>query len=300
MRIIVTGASGFLGQAVLPLLAGHDVVATDLTLSPGVAGLPGDIADPQLQAALFADGCDAVLHLASMPGAAVAADPARGWQVNLHAVHDLAAQAARAGNRPRFVFASSIAVLGELPPDRLVDDATPLAPASDYGALKAMAECWLARQHRTGALSVVSLRLPGLVARPGAGEGFGSAFLSTMFGAIAAGRRVDLPVSATATPWLMSGRIAAANMVHALGVPDSALPDSRCLTLPALRPQMAELVAAIADHAGTRPDVHYQRQPAIEQEFAAYPPLRSRAAVAAGFRSDETLAALVAHALESG
>ena len=27
--------------------------------------------------------------------------------------------------------------------------------------------------------------------------------------------------------------------------------------------QMAELVAAIADHAGTRPDVHYQRQPAI-------------------------------------
>ncbi|MDP3908644.1 NAD-dependent epimerase/dehydratase family protein [Novosphingobium sp.] len=298
MRIIVTGASGFLGQAVLPLLAGHDVVATDLMLSPGVIGVPGDIADPQLQAALFADGCDAVLHLASMPGAAVAANPARGWQVNLHAAHDLAAQAARAGNRPRFVFASSIAVLGELPPDRSVDDATPLAPVSDYGALKAMAECWLARQHRTGALSVISLRLPGLVARPGAGEGFGSAFLSTMFGAIAAGRHVELPVSAAATPWLMSVRIAADNMVHALGVPDLTLPDIRALTLPALRPRMAELVAAIAAHAGTQPQVHYNRQAAVEQAFAAYPPLCSQAAIAAGFRSDETLAALVAHAME--
>lgn len=297
MRIVLTGAGGFLGKAVVPLLGGHEVIATDRMLPKGYDGLEGDLTDRGFVRELLGSGCDAVLHLASMPGAAVASDPERGWQVNLEGLRLLASEAARAGNRPKFVYASSIAVFGDLDPAVPVDDDTAVLPASHYGALKAMGECWLATQHQNRALSAISLRLPGIVARPGAGAGFGSAFLSEIFFAIAQERSFTLPVSPHGTSWLMSVQMAARNMVHALEALDRPdLPPGRALTLPALRVDMARLAGAIARHFGKAPDVVYMPIAEVERAFASYPPLQARAALRAGFLPDESLAKLVAAA----
>ncbi|PTS84497.1 epimerase, partial [Sphingomonas sp. HMWF008] len=105
MRVIVTGAAGFLGQQVVARLsARHDVVATDLAPCPGPAAVMGDLGDAGTLDRLFATPCDAVIHLATMPGGACESDPERGWRVNVDTTQALIAAAMHGGAR-RFVYA---------------------------------------------------------------------------------------------------------------------------------------------------------------------------------------------------
>ena len=298
MRVIVTGAAGFLGQQVVARLAQrHDVVATDLVPCPAPAAIVGDLSDAETLARLFATPCDAVIHLATLPGGACESDPALGWHVNIDATQALIAAAIRHGAR-RFVYASSIAVFGDVAERVQVDDDTPLRPAMLYGGHKAMIEAWLGTLGRRGELSALALRLPGLVARPDDGAGLKSAFLSDLFRAARDGQSLCLPVSATATSWLMSVRCAADNIVHALGRGGQDEPDGAALTLPALRVEMARLVDALERRTGRTLAVEYCPDPAIERGFGAYPPLRTQTADARGFAYDGDLDRLVARALE--
>ncbi|OYY91642.1 MAG: epimerase [Sphingomonas sp. 28-66-16] len=293
-RIVVTGAGGFVGQALLRALGpDHDVLAIDHRLN-GHAGLEGDLGDPALLAAAFSKRCEAVVHLATVPGGAAEADPARAKQVNVDAAMALIDAAAQAGRCPRFVFASSIAVFGDpLPP--LVDDATPIAPTMVYGAHKAMMEQWIATQTRRGAISGVSLRLPGIVARPLGPSGMKSAFISNLFHALHARTPIVLPVSPGATLWLMSVTRCAANIVHALGIEATG-----SVTLPALRSAMGDLVSAIARATGCGPGlVDYAPDAAIEAVFGRQPPLSTPRADALGFTDDDAIDSLVASALST-
>ena len=291
MRIVVTGGGGFVGRALVNALDGHDVVAVDTDLR-GRPGVEGDLCDHEILACAFAQGCDAVVHLATVPGGAAEADPALAKRINLDATMALIETAANTGARPRFVFASSIAVLGDsLPP--LIDDATPLAPRMIYGAHKAMMEQWIGLQTRRGAISGVSLRLPGIVARPRAPSGMKSAFMSDVFHASASGEALVLPVSCGATMWLMSVERVVANLAHAL-----AIEATGSITLPALRVSMAELVAAITRATGTDPGlITYQPDPVLEAGFGRQPLLVTPCADALGFVPDKSLADLVGSAL---
>jgi nucleoside-diphosphate-sugar epimerase len=85
------------------------------------------------------------------------------------------------------VFASSVAVYGALGPDH-VHESQPPRPALSYGAHKLMAEIELADLSRRGTLDAVSLRLPGIVARPPSESGHGSAFMSLVMHKVAAGQ----------------------------------------------------------------------------------------------------------------
>ena len=122
MRVLLTGAGGFIGSRVDAALraAGHDVVAVDALL-PAVHGSnpvlpPGcrrvDIRDGEALAPLL-DGVHLVCHQAAMVGAGVdAADaPAYGGH-NDFATTVLLAQMFAAGVR-RLVLASSMVVYGQ-------------------------------------------------------------------------------------------------------------------------------------------------------------------------------------------
>ncbi len=298
MRVIVTGAAGFLGrQVVARLTARHDVVRTDLVPCPAPEAIIGDLADPETLARLFATPADAVVHLATLPGGACEADPQRGWRINVDATQALAAAAVRHGVR-RFVYASSIAVFSDVAERDHVDDATPLRPAMLYGGHKAMIEAWLATLKRRGDLDPIALRLPGLVARPGDGAGLKSAFLSNLFLAARDRQPIALPISATATSWLMSVRCAAENIIHALERGGGDEPDGAAITLPALRVGMVELVEGLTRQTGHAVQVAYAPEPAIEHAFGSYPPLSTPTADALGFVHDGDIDRLVAHALE--
>ena len=162
MRIVITGAGGFVGRSLVQKLAGrHEIVAVD-THPVGIGAIEeviGDLGDPSVLARAFARPCNAVIHLATVPGGAAERNPAEAKRVNIDATMALIDAAAASGGRPRFVFASSIAVFGDpLPPH--VDDSTPLAPQMVYGAHKAMMETWISTQSRRGAIDGISLRLP--------------------------------------------------------------------------------------------------------------------------------------------
>lgn len=122
MRVLLTGAAGFIGSRVDAALraAGHDVVGVDLLL-PAAHGpnalLPKgcrrvDVRDAEALAPLL-DGVDLVCHQAAMVGAGVdAADaPAYGGH-NDFATTVLLAQMFAAGVR-RLVLASSMVVYGQ-------------------------------------------------------------------------------------------------------------------------------------------------------------------------------------------
>lgn len=186
MRIIITGGGGFVGLALASALEGqHDLVLVDHKLGTRT-GVVGNLCDPATIDRAFAGGCDAVVHLATVPGGAAEQDPMTAKNVNIDATMALAEAAAQSGASPRFIFASSIAVFGD-PLPAFVDDNTPLAPRMIYGAHKALMEQWLATQTRRGAISALSLRLPGIIARPRGPSGMKSAFMSDVFHALKAG-----------------------------------------------------------------------------------------------------------------
>jgi D-erythronate 2-dehydrogenase len=292
MRIIITGAGGFVGRVLLTALNdGHDVVALDTRLG-SLAGIEGDLCDPDVLDRAFAGGCDAVIHLATVPGGAAEQDPETAKRVNVDGTMALIEASARAGSTPRFIFASSIAVFGDPLPAH-VDDDTALAPKMLYGAHKAMMEEWIATQTRRGAISGLSLRFPGILARPRGPSGMKSAFMSNVFHDLKAGEAISLPVSPGATMWLMSVSQLVSNLLHALNGDATG-----SITLPALRVTMAELVANVANATGADPGLaSYAPDPEIQAGFGNQPPLTTARADTLGFRHDGTVTQLVESAL---
>jgi nucleoside-diphosphate-sugar epimerase len=303
MKVLVTGAGGFVGRHLVAAMSGRfDVTAVDADLSaltpgPGLRLCTGDLSDASVRRAAIDGGIDGVVHLAAVPGGAAEADPALSRRVNIDATLDLLDACAASGRVPRFVFASTIAVFGESFPSAGVDDATPVAPRLIYGAHKAMIETMVGALTRRGAIDGVALRLPGLIARPAGPSGLKSAFMSEVFHALKAGRRFTCPVSPASTLWLMSVRCCAANLIHALTLEGAALPPSRVLTLPALRRTMAELVGEVAEYCQADPScVDYHPDEALQVAFGSQPKLATKLADACGFHHDGSLQSLVASA----
>lgn len=113
MKILVTGASGFIGSALCEELSrhGHAVRALDLAPPPPDLALPvealqGDVTDPDT-CARAVQGCQAICHLAARVGDW---GPAQGYfDVNVGGTEALLG-AARSADVGRFVLVSSLAV----------------------------------------------------------------------------------------------------------------------------------------------------------------------------------------------
>ena len=302
MTIVVTGAGGFVGRELVRHLLqdGHPVVAIDTAaggIPYGSRAVAGDLGEAAVRAEALAGGCTALIHLATVPGGAAEADPAASRRINVDAMYDLLLEAAAANPGLRVVYASSIAVLGDPLPAQ-VDDATPLSPRLIYGGHKAMMEHAVALLSNRGLIDGVTIRLPGILARPQGPSGMKSAFMSDLFHALKAGQPFVCPVSTGATIWAQSLSRCAANFVHALSLDTALLPPTRAVTLPALRIGMGDLAAEIARQCAVSAElVTYRPDAALEAAFGTQPPLATPAADRAGFAHDGNLARLVASAL---
>lgn len=304
MRVLVTGAAGFIGHELIRTLAqrGHAVIALD-ALAPAIpvdASVTGDIRERAVRARALAAAPEAVIHLASVPGAAAEADPELSEAINLDASLALLRESAAVRPGLRWVQASTIAVYGQALPSGGVDDETPHGPRMIYGLHKAMVETAVGTYSRRGSIDGISLRLPGVVARPRAASGLRSAFMSNVFHALAADEDIEVPVSPQATLWLMSLTRACEALARALSLDTSAAPEGRAITVPALRVRFDELVTALSARLGVAVSrVSYRMDADLQAAMGAYPPLRTPAAERLGLDRAESLDHLVASALRT-
>lgn len=173
-RVLVTGASGFIGRALVPALAkaGFDVraAARDPKLidnnRPGIeAVLMPDLRSGHVDWAQLLAGCDFVVHLAGIAHASSAISDADYHAVNGNAVGALA-QAARAAGVKRFIYVSSVRAQTGPVREGVIDEASPPRPTDAYGRAKLAGENALAEALAGASTDWVTLR-PVLVYGPG-------------------------------------------------------------------------------------------------------------------------------------
>lgn len=312
---VVTGAEGFVGGCFvrrllakglggqrierLTLLDTHFATAPD---DARIRQLAGSIADQALRRQALAEPVDAVFHLASIPGGEAERNYNLGRAVNLEATLGLLEDLREQAQPPRFVFASTVAVYGETLPPVVTEETLP-APALSYGAQKLVGEILVADAARKGWVQGCSLRLPGVVARPGDGAGLISAFMSQIFWKLRDGMPITVPVSADGTAWWISVGACVDNLLHAATLDPASLSSRRVVQMPVLRLSMADVVAALAARFGADRTglVTYEPDVFVQANFASYPPIETPRALALGFKHDGTAAGLVARAmLEEG
>jgi nucleoside-diphosphate-sugar epimerase len=170
MKVLVTGANGFIGRGLVVYLSacGCDVVPVVRRLSGVVGERVLDLEDGDAWRAALED-CDSVVDLAGRAHVMheTAADPAQAFKTaNVDNTLTVARYAAAAGV-PRFVFLSSVKVNGErTQPGRCFHADDKPDPQDDYARSKLAAEeALFALSAQTG-LEVVVIR-PPLVYGPG-------------------------------------------------------------------------------------------------------------------------------------
>jgi len=178
VRILVTGADGFVGAALCPALAaaGHTVIAATRRGEHTEQGWErralGDLGSGPIPASLF-DAIDTVIHLAARVHVMRdrSTNPlAEFRRVNVEGTRRLVYAAAEAGVR-RFALLSSIKVNGEVSPGRPFTESDPPHPGDAYGLSKFEAEAVLTAAAAKTGIATVVIRAP-LVYGPGVRANF--------------------------------------------------------------------------------------------------------------------------------
>ena len=191
MKVLVTGAGGFIGRYLVPALAdkGHAVVATDLLVpkyaisSEQLAWSPLDVARPDsVYKMVLSERPDAVIHLVSWLAGPCEADPRRGWEINFLSTQYLLDAGIAAGLK-RFVFSSSISVFGKGLPEPVRDDAVK-EPVTMYGQTKLACEHLLRWYKNKHGIEVGAVRFPWVYG-PGRETGITAMYSSKLLDALA-------------------------------------------------------------------------------------------------------------------
>jgi nucleoside-diphosphate-sugar epimerase len=165
MKILVTGAGGFIGSALCEELAAQDMQVRALvrnarSLGAGVEVVQGDLADPvSLRDSL--KGVDVVVHLAGRAHqlTEVVDDPLAAYrEVNRDLTLSLAELALQEGVK-RFVFVSSIGVNGADTTFEPINEMSSVNPVRDYAISKYEAEQGLSLLLK-GKMELVIVRPP--------------------------------------------------------------------------------------------------------------------------------------------
>lgn len=138
-RILITGASGFVGLHLTPRLAAAFPIAELMPCNATTV----DIADPAAVLSLVrGTRPDTVIHLAALADVAAArADPKLAWRVNLHGTLALAQAILREVPECLLLHVSSADAYGRsFASGAPVDEEAPLAPMNTYAATKAAAD----------------------------------------------------------------------------------------------------------------------------------------------------------------
>ncbi|MEO6235626.1 MAG: D-erythronate dehydrogenase [Vicinamibacterales bacterium] len=284
MRVLVTGAAGFLGSRVItalltdssPLRGVSHIVAADTMPcpieAPRVHSRTGTILDPDYVRSIVEHDIDVVFHLAAVLSGQSEADFEVGMRVNVDATRDLLEACRRLSRPPRFVFSSTVAVFGGDLPDVVPEDSA-LQPRSSYGTAKAIAELLVSDYSRRGYIDGICCRLATVAVRPGAPNSALSSFVSGIIREPLAGIDAICPVPLNTRLWISSPRAVAHNLLHAVHVPAAALDGRVAVNFPGLTTTPLQMLASLerAGGAAARARVRTEIDPRVAQVVSTWP-----------------------------
>lgn len=314
MKVLVTGAAGFLGdRLVKALLAGVEGLPEVSTLIAADVALPrrsseaaeagdrrldsriGTITDEAFIRSTVGSDVDVVYHLAAVLSGQSEAEFDLGMQVNVDATRSLLEACRRLKNPPRFVFSSTAAVFGGAPSD-VVSEQSAVLPQSSYGTAKAVAELLVNEYSRKGFIDGITCRLPTVAIRPGAPNSALSSFVSGMIREPLAGLESVCPVPLDTPLWICSPDVLTSNLLHAARIETSALEGRRMLNLPGLSVTPAEMLASLERLGGAaaRARVRCEPDDRIMRIVCTWPgAFDVSRALRLGFRADRDIDSIV-------
>ena len=266
MRVLITGAAGMIGSKLAARIAadGHigGVMVSAMHLT--------DVVEPPKPKADFLVTCraadfsaqgeathlaslksDVVFHLAAIVSGEAEAEFEKGYRINFDGTRALLEALRVAGEKPKVVFASSIAVFGGPYPDLIPDDFYP-QPLTSYGAQKLMGELLISDFSRKGFIDGAALRLPTICVRPGAPNKAASGFFSSIIREPLAGKTAKLPVGVDVVHTHASPRSAIGFLLHAAKMDLNVLGNRRSITLPGVAVSVGEQIVALDQIAGAK------------------------------------------------
>ncbi|MCB8882235.1 SDR family oxidoreductase [Acidisoma cellulosilytica] len=291
MRLVVTGAAGFLGQRLISaILARGSLTNAAGVVTPvtrilafdkmeahafgdsRVLPVTGDIADPGAVACLIDQDTDSVFHLAAVVSGEAERNFDLGLTINVDATRAIMERMRHAAPGAKLMTTSSVAVFGGAMP-ATVPDSYVWKPQSSYGTQKAINDLLLSDYSRRGYIDGLSLRMPTIVVRPGKPNAAASSFASGIIREPLNGDMAICPVSPKTVLWIMSPEQAILNLLHGHELPRALLGSDRVINMPGLSVTVTEMLQALrsvgGDAAADR--VRMEPDPAIEAIVNSWP-----------------------------
>jgi D-erythronate 2-dehydrogenase len=271
MKILVTGSGGMIGRKLVERLVVdktlggkpiESLILVDVVESPVPDGAPKntkpivtDFSEKGVAATLVQDRPDVIFHLAAIVSGDAETNFEKGYRINFNGSWELfeaiRLESDKSPYKPRFVFASSLAVIGPPFPESVPDDFAP-TPSTSYGTQKAMTELLLADYSRKGFLDGVGVRLPTICIRPGKPNKAASSFFSGILREPLNGQEAPLPVGDDVRHWFASPRAAVGFFITAATIDTSSLGVRRSMTMPGVSATVGEEIAALRKAAGDK------------------------------------------------
>ena len=269
MKILITGSGGMIGRKLVERLVAdksldgksiESLTLVDVVPSPVPEGAPkatkpivADFSEKGVAATLIQDRPDVIFHLAAIVSGDAEANFEKGYRINFNGswslLEAIRQEGEKAPYKPRFVFASTLAVFGPPFPDSIPDSFAP-TPSTSYGTQKAMTELLLADYSRKGYLDGVGVRLPTICIRPGKPNKAASSFFSGILREPLAGQEAPLPVGDDVRHWFASPRAAVGFFITAATIDTASLGPRRSMTMPGVSATVGEQIEALRKAAG--------------------------------------------------
>ncbi|EHY54613.1 D-erythronate dehydrogenase [Exophiala dermatitidis] len=302
MRVLITGAAGFIGQLLAQKLLNDEegrytLILTDVVEPP----IPQNVKWPEKAQAIVADLCkdaslvvdkalDAVFVFHGIMSSGAEFNYELGMKVNFDATRILLETLRNICPGVRVIYASSQAVYGGKVVQP-VTEAMAATPETSYGAEKMMCEYLINDYTRRSFINGLILRFPTVSVRPGKPTAAASSFLSGIIREPMNGQECVIPIEDRSfRHWLCSPRVLVSNLEYSLTLPKDALPSyDRTVNHPGIGVSVQDMIDSLA-RVGGQDKLKYLREkedPKLKPILYSWPAeFDNTRALSLGFKRD--------------